>query len=207
MIASILIWALGHYPQHSASGNSQPDSMAILNQPDNQYHSTAEIPVSYQPSGTDQDAQSQSHGMEQSYLGMIGKFIEPAIKPLGFDWRMGVGLISGIAAKETIISTLGIIYHPEEGSTVTSGSLQERIRHLRKTDESINGAGIFTPLATLSFIAFILLYFPCIATIAVIGKESGSWHLALFTIVYTTALAWMVSFIIFQFGSFIMQIV
>ncbi|MBN1159256.1 MAG: ferrous iron transport protein B [Bacteroidales bacterium] len=161
VIASILIWALGHYP--------------------------------VQPGYPD------SRGQERSYIGRIGKFIEPAIAPLGFDWRMGICLLSGTAAKEIIVSTMGIIYQPESGISETA-SLKEKISDLRYTEGARTGERVFTPLVTISFVAFVLLYFPCVATITAIGRESGSWRWAVFTILYTTGLAWLVSFIIYQTG-------
>lgn len=150
MIASIIIWFLGYYPQHDA------------------YESVAEQ-------------------QENSYIGQIGKAIEPVIKPLGFDWKLGIGLISGVGAKELVVSTLGVLYTNE--GDVENANLSNRIP--------------ITPLVALAYMLFVLIYFPCIATFAAIKQESGSWKWAIFTAGYTTGLAWLVAFTVFQIGSLI----
>ena len=150
MIASIIIWFLGYYPQHDA------------------YESVAEQ-------------------QENSYIGQIGKAIEPVIKPLGFDWKLGIGLISGVGAKELVVSTLGVLYTNE--GDVENVNLSNRIP--------------ITPLVALAYMLFVLIYFPCIATFAAIKQESGSWKWAIFAAGYTTGLAWLVAFTVFQIGSLI----
>lgn len=148
MIASVIIWFLGYYPNH------------------NQYETTAEQ-------------------QENSYIGQIGKAIEPVIEPLGFDWKMGIGLLSGVGAKELVVSTLGVLYTNEED--IENVNLSERIP--------------ITPLVAYGYMLFVLIYFPCIATIAAIKNESGSWKWAAFAACYTTALAWVVSFLTYQIGN------
>jgi ferrous iron transport protein B len=167
MVASILIWALGHYPVN------------------HEFHK--------------EDAKGRARHQESSYIGQIGKKIEPAISPLGFDWRMGICLLTGVAAKEIVVSTMGVIYQADEGSDY-SRSLQTKIQAATYSEGKHEGKPVFTPLATFSFILFTLLYFPCIATIAAIYKESGSWKWAAFSVIYTTSLAWLVSFAFFQTG-------
>lgn len=133
--------------------------------------------------------------MEESYIGQIGKAIEPAIAPLGFDWKMGVSIITGVAAKEIVVSSMGILYHvpdADESSEPLIDALHEQVRP--------DGTPVFTPLVAYGFMLFVLIYFPCMATIAAIKKEAGTrW--ALFSMVYTTALAWVVSFLVYQIGS------
>ena len=150
MIASIIIWFLGYYPQHDA------------------YESVAEQ-------------------QKNSYIGQIGKAIEPVIKPLGFDGKLGIGLISGVGAKELVVSTLGVLYTNE--GDVENVNLSNRIP--------------ITPLVALAYMLFVLIYFPCIATFAAIKQESGSWKWAIFTAGYTTGLAWLIAFTVFQIGSLI----
>lgn len=150
MIASIIIWFLGYYPQHDA------------------YESVAEQ-------------------QKNSYIGQIGKAIEPVIKPLGFDWKLGIGLISGVGAKELVVSTLEVLYTNE--GDVENVNLSNRIP--------------ITPLVALAYMLFVLIYFPCIATFAAIKQESGSWKWAIFTAGYTTGLAWLIAFTVFQIGSLI----
>ena len=150
MIASIIIWFLGYYPQHDA------------------YETVAEQ-------------------QENSYIGQIGKAVEPVIEPLGFDWKLGIGLISGVGAKELVVSTLGVLYTNEED--VENVNLSNRIP--------------ITPLAALAYMLFVLIYFPCIATLAAIKQESGSWKWALFAAGYTTVLAWCIAFVVYQLGNLI----
>ncbi len=122
---------------------------------------------------------SEEQQMEISYIGQIGKFVEPVIQPCGLAWKEGVALIAGIGAKEIVASTMAVLYH---GDITTSG---------------------MTTLAALSFMLFVLLYFPCIPTCISIKHESGKWKWAGFTILYTTLLAWFTSMFVYQIGSFI----
>ncbi len=138
---------------------------------------------------------------QDSYLEKIGHTIEPAIEPLGFDWKIGVSLISGIAAKEIVVSTMGVLYGIESEVDEESSELYERMKEDRYTHGEHIGERIFSLPVALSFLAFVLIYFPCLAVIAAIKRESGSWRWALFTMFYTTALAWVVSFVIYNVGS------
>ena len=147
MIASIIIWFLGYYPDH----NAYP---------------------------------TQAEQQENSYIGQIGQAVEPVLEPLGFDWKLSIGLLSGVGAKELVVSTLGVLYTNDADADAVS--LAERIP--------------ITPLAAFSYMLFVLIYFPCIATLVAIKQESGSWKWAIFTAGYTTALAWIVSFAVYQIG-------
>lgn len=131
--------------------------------------------------------ESVAEQQENSYIGQIGKAIEPVIKPLGFDWKLGIGLISGVGAKELVVSTLGVLYTNE--GDVENVNLSDRIP--------------ITPPVALAYMLFVLIYFPCIATFAAIKQESGSWKWAIFAAGYTTGLAWLVAFTVFQIGSII----
>ena len=114
--------------------------------------------------------------------------------PLGFDWKIGASLVSGMAAKEIIVSTLGILYSDDGGD---NNSLRENLQN----EYYPNGNRVYTPWVALSFLLFVLIYFPCAATVAAIKNESGSWKWALFSIVYTTVLAWLVAFTVYQVGT------
>ena len=135
---------------------------------------------------------------EQSYLGQAGHLIQPAIAPLGFDWRMGVGLLTGAAAKELMVSTLGVLYHMDEKSAAAAGS-----GHDAAADQAISAAlhEATSPAAALSYMVFALLYFPCLATIAAIRGESGQWKYALLSMVYTTAVAYLAAWLTFRLGT------
>lgn len=141
---------------------------------------------------------TQRQQQEQSYIGMIGKTIEPVFRPQGFDWKLDVGLISGIGAKEIVASTLGVLYADNESvaddSDTDNDSAKYSLLHAQMTADGI------TPLAAYCFLLFVLLYFPCIATIAAIKSETGSWKWALFAAGYTTALAWITSAVVYQIG-------
>ena len=129
---------------------------------------------------------------ENSYLGRIGKFCEPAMKPLGLDWRASVAMLSGAAAKEIVVSTLGVLYAVDDVDD-DGATLQQHLI----------SSGNYSRAAALAMMIFVLLYFPCIATIGAIAQETGGWRWALFSIVYNTMLAWVVSFVIFRIGLFI----
>ena len=145
---------------------------------------------------------SQSQRLQQSYIGKIGKLVEPVIAPLGFDWRMGVSLITGAAAKEVVVSTMGVLFSdntPEKSKA--RADLSSRLQTATYESGRLKGQKIFTPLAGFSFILFILVYMPCVAVIAAVRRESGHWKWALFLMLYTTVLAWSLSFAFYQVGS------
>jgi len=121
------------------------------------------------------------------------------IYPIGFDWKMGVSLVAGSAAKEIVISTMGVLYQTEPDAK--GSNLVDKIREHKYLSGPRKGQHVFTPLVALSFMLFILIYFPCIAVVAAIKNESGNWKWSLFLVVYTTVLAWVVSFIVYQLGT------
>lgn len=158
--------------------------------------------LEYFPEGSHSSNQER---LEHSYIARIGKFIEPVIRPLGFDWRMGVSLMTGAAAKEVVVSTMGVLYgsdhQPDAGP---KKNLPLILQNVRYTEGPQIGKPIFTPLSGISYLLFILVYMPCIAVIITVSRESGSWKWALFLILYTTVLAWLLSFSVFQLGSLIL---
>lgn len=130
---------------------------------------------------------TSSQQQEQSYLGQIGHAIEPVISPLGYDWRMGVGILAGLGAKELMVSTLGVLYDLPDDCAEDETMLQQAI-----------GLSGMTAAAALSYMVFALLYFPCLATIAAIKGESGRWKYALFTALYTTLVAYIAAWIVYR---------
>ncbi len=210
LVASILIWALGYFPRESSYSKSfdvqieqnskfyqekiaqldKNDSLSIKNLESEYFHNENLLLT-----------EKENRRQENSYIGRLGKGIAPVLEPLGFDWKMGVSIITGIAAKEIVVSTMGVLYQADLEADENSQTLIHKIREEKYTEGNKKGQKIFTPLVSISFMIFILLYFPCMAVIAAIKKESGSWKWALFTIVYTTALAWIMSFLVFQIGS------
>ena len=134
---------------------------------------------------------------EHSFIGYVGKAMEPVLEPLGFDWRMGVGIVAGVGAKELVVSTLGVMYADDASGALEPDTLGDT-RLQRALTSSV------TPAAALAYMVFILLYFPCIATIVAIRRESGTWKWAIFTAVYTIVLAWVAAFITYHLASFLM---
>ncbi len=174
LIAVIIIWSLEYFPRHENSDFSNITNHNTEIRPENQNSSL----------------------IEDSYLGKIGKFIEPALRPLGFDWKMGISLIAGIPAKEIVVSTMGVLY--ETGNQKNDVLLQSVLKKEVYHSGPKAGVPVFNKAVALSFLIFVLLYFPCIAVLATIGRESGSWKWSLFTVFYTTAFAWLLSFLTYQ---------
>ncbi len=139
------------------------------------------------------EGQTPQEQVENSYMGKMGKAIEPIVEPLGFNWQMGVSVLTGAAAKEIVVSTMGVLYTGEADATEESTSLKEKLQTATKPD----GEHVFNPIIAYSFMLFILLYFPCIAALAAIKREAG-WKWVAFEVVYTTGVAWLVSFIFYQ---------
>ena len=157
LIASIIVWALGYFPQYEPA-------------PDTEY--------------TEQEWSSLQQ--ENSYIGRLGHFIEPIIRPLGFDWKMGVSIFTGVAAKEIVVSTMGVLYHSDAEDEENTGNLATKIQ---QSQPPIDRGTAY------AFMAFVLLYFPCIATAVAIRKESSrKWML--FSIGYSLVLAWVVAWVI-----------
>jgi ferrous iron transport protein B len=142
------------------------------------------------------DSLSNQEQREQSYIGQLGKTIEPVFQPQGFDWKLDIGLLSGVFAKEIVASTMGVLYSGDDsfGDDDTYSDDDIKYTHLR---QQMTADGI-TPITAYAFLLFVLLYFPCIATIAAIKGETGSWKWALFAAGYTTILAWIVSAAFYQ---------
>lgn len=135
---------------------------------------------------------------EYSLIGHLGKTIEPIMRPLGFDWKMSVSVLTGIAAKEIIVGTLGVLYANDGVNNKLT--LSEKLKNYTyKTGEN-TGKRAFNPLVALCFMLFVLIYFPCVAVVSAIKKEAGSWKWAVFSVVYTTSLAWIITFAVYQIG-------
>lgn len=175
LVASIIVWALGYFPH------------------------------------TDDPSVSNQQQQEQSYIGRVGRAVEPVFRPMGFNWKLDVGLLAGVGAKEIVASTMGVLYSNDDSFKDDSNFSSESGKYVKLheliTQDVAQLHGISyekaQPIATLTafcFLLFVLLYFPCIATIAAIKGETGSWGWALFAAGYTTALAWVVSTVVFQVG-------
>ncbi|WP_417130386.1 ferrous iron transport protein B [Parabacteroides faecis] len=186
LVASIIIWFLGYFPRHSEMGDAFDQQIAEVENAELDSKEKTETIAELER------LKNMEH-QRNSYIGTIGQTIQPVLSPLGFDWKMSVSLLTGMAAKEVVVSTLSVLYTGEEED---AQALSERI----KQDLDEEGNPVFTPLIALSLMLFVLIYFPCIATISAIVNESGSWKWGIFVIVYTCVLAWIVSFVVYQTG-------
>lgn len=187
LVASILIWFLGYFPRHTEQADLFDKQIAEIEQTETNSPEKAATLAELER------LKAMEH-QQNSYIGRIGQAVQPILHPLGFDWKMSVSLLSGMAAKEVVVSTLSVLY---TGNTDESQVLSERLRE----DQNAEGEFIFTPLIALSFMLFVLIYFPCIATVSAVVHESGSWKWGAFVMVYTCLLAWIVSFVVYQTGS------
>jgi len=194
LLASILIWALGYFPQDTKY-SKQFDSRIEAVEAD-----AGLTPEAKRAQIDELELKKESERQENSYIGRMGHLLEPVISPLGFDWKIGVSIIAGLAAKEIVVGTMGVLYQADFYADETSVSLQDKLKEQVHQHGELKGEKVFTPLVAYTMMLFVLIYFPCIAVIAAIKKESD-WKWAIFTMFYTTALAWVVSFITYQTGS------
>ena len=181
LVASLVIWLLSYFPRPNAE---QLEESRI------EYASTH-----LESENLDDAAIEKIAATENSYLGRIGKFIQPVFEPLGFNWKMTISLLSGTVAKETVVSTIGVLYSGDDA--VDEAALSERIKEVNPQ----TGHPDFTPLVAFCFLVFVLLYVPCIATVTAIVKETGSWKYGAFTLCYNTIVAWLFAFVIYQIGT------
>ena len=158
LASTVIIWFLSYYPR--------PEVVVDV----------ADIPVQ----------QAVENDYSNSYIGKIGKFIEPVMAPLGLNWRATIGIITSIPAKELVVSTLGVLYSSE-----SEEGLQQ----------SLLSSGDFTTASAAAFLVFILLFFPCIATVVAIADETANWRWALFSVIYNTAVAWVAGFLVYTVGT------
>ncbi|MCD4746067.1 MAG: ferrous iron transport protein B [Bacteroidales bacterium] len=210
LIASIIIWALGYFPREIE--NSKKIN-SIINQTELEYTQQLDLISSTdtlkikellkekETTVRSLELRKENEHQANSYIGRIGHFIEPVMKPLGFDWKMSVSLLAGVAAKEIVVSTMGVLYQADTNDDNVSNNLKTTLQTQTYKNGDKKGKNIFTPLIAFAFIMFILIYFPCVAVIVAIKKESGNWKWALFMVVYTTSLAWLISFSVYQVGS------
>ena len=153
--------------------------------------------LSYFPTNDNRQLQA-----ENSYMAKIGKTIEPAMRPCGFDWRQSVSLLAGVGAKEVVASTMAVVYATSDDEAQQLEASFEEEEGENRISELVRDN--MTPLSAASMLLFILLYMPCISTVVAIKNESGKWKWALFTVAYTIGLAWLVSTAFFQLGSLIL---
>lgn len=183
LVASIIIWALSYFPRYSAEEvpASFHDEMI------------ASMPAGTLSTHTPEEVDEMILGayrQQYSILGSIGRFCEPVVRPMDFDWRTCVSLIAGASAKEVVVSTMGVLYVGDDDAAL----LSERL----VTPSLTTGKAPFDPAKAMAFMVFVLLYFPCIATLTAIRRETGKWSYVIFSVVYNTALAWIFSFLAYH---------
>jgi len=187
---SIILWALVTFPRLDTMRNNAPTTIATTATQAPAATSETETEGKAAPGMSNQS----SAQVNQSFAGRAGHLIEPVIAPLGFDWKMGVALISSFAARETLVSTLSIIYNV--GSDRESDSVVNAVRNARLPD----GRKAWTPLVALSMMVFFVLALQCMSTVAIVRRETNSWRWPIFMVVYMTTLAYLASFITYQCG-------
>ena len=149
-----------------------------------------------QPAGT-----PPSETLRQSYAGRVGRFIEPTIKPLGFDWKIGIGLVSSFAAREVFVTAMGTVYSVGENAAGDEGKLSLAVGDKMKRDvDARTGRHTFTPLVAVTLMVYYVLAMQCISTVAVVRRETNGWKWPLFQIAYMSVLAWVVTFLVYQGG-------
>ncbi len=190
LLGSVMIWFLSSFPwapDYSTDYEAEISRVrqTLESQPEEQDAAIGAIEV-----------QMDAEKLHKSYAGTLGKAIEPLIKPLGFDWKIGVALVGGLVAKEVVVSTLGTLYSVSDADE-ESHSLREQLQSARWPD----GRRVYTPLAAFVLMVFSLLYLPCFAALAVVRKETGTWKWPLFVLAYTTGVAWIISLVIYQVGN------
>lgn len=183
LVASIIIWALSYFPRYSFDEIPQSYVEATL----------ADMPETVRSNSSEEKINEnilQSYQQEHSILGRIGKFCEPVVRPMDWGWKPCVSLMAGMAAKEIVVSTMGVLYVGDDDAAALSQRL--------KTPSALTGKAPFTTASALAFLVFVLLYFPCIATLAAIIRETGNWRYGLFSLLYNTGLAWVVAMITYN---------
>lgn len=196
LICSVIIWFLGYFPKNKELMAAQEEYATLAQTPAGRLSANADEVDVNAATATKKELMTRidslyAYQQENSYIGQLGRMVAPALDPLGFNWKMDVGLLTGIAAKELVVSTLGVMY--SEGAKVSEG-------HDMSEDTQLQSALVndVTPAAALSFMVFILLYFPCVATFVAIKNETGKWRWAVACCAYTMAVAWIMSFIVYR---------
>jgi ferrous iron transport protein B len=206
LIASIIIWALGYFPRSNEETRRIELEISVMMSEADRLLKEGELEAFERLGQQIREAEFMKEYERQrgSLIGQIGNFVQPVMDPLGFDWKMSVAILSGIAAKEIVVGTLGVLYQTEaEDEDALTASLVTKLQEQTYMEGPRMGEKVFNPIVALSFMLFVLIYFPCIAVIATIRRESGSWKWAAFTVFYTTAVAWIVAFLAYQAGQWV----
>jgi ferrous iron transport protein B len=193
LIGVVIVWALEYFPRESENTHKINEEIQTIQQNTTINLAEKENTISQL------NIMLESDRLTNSYLGRFGKLIEPVMRPLGFDWKMSIALVAGLPAKEIIISTMGVIY--QTPSNETTVNLQQKLKDEKFASGKNKGQRIFTTPTVLAYLIFILIYFPCIGVVVAIKNESESWKWAAFAILYTTSLAWISAFLVYNIGN------
>ena len=187
LVATVIIWALEYFPHTGPEVDRYTAQIERVGEDTTLTAQEKEAQISQL------ELDRSACQIENSYIGRFGKFVAPVFRPLGFDWQMGVSLITGFAAKEIVVSSMGVLYHSDAEADEHSSALQKSLQtHTWSSGPDI-GKPVFTPWVAFGFMVFILLYFPCVAALSAIRREAGRrWML--FNIFYTTGVAWLAAF-------------
>jgi ferrous iron transport protein B len=186
---SIILWALATFPRTTRPAAVTQDAAGIA-------QARTNVTVSADTNAPSQPQDEHGEQLRNSFAGRGGRLLEPIISPLGFDWKMGVALISSFAARETLVSTLSVIYNVGDDLDDSSVSLIDAVRNAKRSD----GSPAWTPLVALSMMVFFVLALQCMSTVAIVRRETNSWRWPLFMVLYMTGLAYLASFITYQGG-------
>jgi len=193
LVGSVAIWALSAFPRDTQFSRDYDAEISRLQAHALELEAGGGTPAeSFQGRITDLEAAKEAERIERSYIGRIGKAMEPVFRPLEFDWRNAVALLTGFVAKEIVVSSLGVLYQVGPEAEEESEGLIQALRN-----------SAMTPLVSYAFMAFVLIYTPCLGTIAVIRRETNSWKWTSFSVGYTVSLAWLVAFVIVRGGQLI----
>jgi ferrous iron transport protein B len=206
LLSTIAIWFLGYYPRPEQAesekvkaASERAQSTSLLDampsgsglreaKTESEMVATAQAESGKQSFEQVADEATINGINENSFIAMLGHAVEPVLRPLGLNWRSSIALITSIPAKELVVSTLGVLYSSDSDESITM---------------DLKKSGDFTPRSAAAFLVFILLFFPCIATISTIAHETGSKKWALFSIIYNTAVAWVAAFLVYVIGGMI----
>jgi ferrous iron transport protein B len=189
LVISLVLWALAHYPKSAA-----PAAAMNLTAQAAQSEAAGDAKQAARLSAEAGRLTAQS-SLQNSYAGKIGHLLEPVIAPLGYDWQIGIGIVSSFAAREVIVSTLAIVYGVgEDGKDNDRTSLYDSLRRATRTD----GTPIFNTATCASLLVFYILAAQCLSTTAVVRRETNSWKWPLFQIAYMTGLAYVAAFLVYQ---------
>jgi ferrous iron transport protein B len=216
LIASLIIWVLSYFPrnielskdyeQHIREvNNTYFSNINKTNSKDSLLHLKQERLTELTNLVRDRELERHS----KTYIGILGRLIEPVMSPLGMDWRLSISILSGFPAKEVIISTMGVLFQDYELDPENPDTDNPKARIIpldQRLEESVflddeQGKPLFSKVSAFAFLLFVLFYFPCTASIVAIKKESSSWFYTILSIVYTTGFAWLISYVANSIGN------